>query len=163
MIRHTEHARTTRLADARGCLAAFGGLFVLSGLTALVLGLTDPGIGGLERLAVVGIGAAHLAGGLWMGVGESRDAEADAGGVTISDRRWLRPAVTRRVDEREVEAVVLVEERDSDGDATFAPALRLRTGERVALTTQSVPSRETALEMTTAVARRIGRPEAVAW
>lgn len=163
MIRHTEHTRTTRLADARGCLAAFGGLFVLSGLTALVLGLSEPGLGGLERLAVVGIGAAHLAGGLSISLSPSRAAEADDGGVTVSDRRWLRPPTTRRVSEREVASVLLMEGRDSDGDATFAPALRLATGETVPLTTQSVSSREAALAMAAAVARRIGRPEAVGW
>jgi|GEM_PF-5825013 len=162
MIRHTEHARTTRLADARGCLAAFGSVFVLSGLTALWLGLTEPGPDDLARLVAVLIGAAHLAGGLWIGFGASRDAEADADGVTIRSREWLT-RTTRRLDEREIGAVEVVESRDSEGDPMFAPALRLVTGERVPLTTQTLPARETVTEMAAAVARRIGRPEAVAW
>ncbi len=162
MIRHTEHAHTTRLADARGCLAAFGSLFVLSGLTAITLGLTDAGPTGLERLVAVLIGAAHLAGGLWVGFGESRDATADTDGVTIRSRSW-RARTLRRVDEREIAAVRLAEEPDSDGDPTFAPVLLLQTGEQVPLTTQSTPSREEALDAAAAVARRIGRPEAVNW
>ncbi len=162
MIRHTEHAHTTRLADARGCLAAFGSVFILSGLTALWLGLTEPGPDDLGRLAVLGVGAAHLAGGLWIAFGESRDAEADADGVTIRSREW-RIRTTRRIPERDIADVVVRETRDSDGDLTYSPALRLVTGETVPLTTQAMPSREAVLEMTTAVARRIGRPEAVAW
>ena len=162
MIRHAETPHATTVADARGCLAAFGGLFVLSGLTAIVLGLVDPDVDALARLAAVGIGAAHLAGGLWIGFGAGRDAEADAGGVTIRSRTWLT-RTTRRVSEHEIAAVQIVETHDSDGDATFAPALALHTGERVPLTAQATPSREAALEMAAALARRIGRPEAVGW
>lgn len=160
MIHHAEGRRETQAGDARGCFAVFGGLFVLSGTFATVAALTAE-MPALARLCVLAIGLAHLAGGLFAGWGESRTSVVTPAGVTITHRRLFRPAETRHVPAGTIEAVEVEDGRDSDGDATFRPQLRLTTGRRVPLTVQTTPSREQAVEIAAAVARRLERPDAV--
>lgn len=162
MIRHAETRRETQVGDARGCVAVFGSLFLLSGTVATAAACTAE-LPLLPRLAVLAIGLAHIAGGLIAGWGESRVAVVTRAGVAVTHRRLFRPAETRHVGAAEVAAVEVHETRDSDGDVTFAPRLRLATGRHVDLTVQGTPSREAAIETASALARRLALPESIEW
>lgn len=124
---------------------------------------TDGEADATARLVGALIGASHVAAGLWLAVGTARVALVDGGGVTVETRRWLRIVANRRIPAEAVASVRVDEDRDSDGDATFRPALRLHSGETVALTTQTTPGADAARAIAEAVARRLGVPEAVEW
>lgn len=163
MIRHRETPGRTVVSDARGCLGIFGGLFVVGGLLAIAVGLSDPDAPATARLVALVVGAANVAGGLWVAVGTTRVSVVDGAGVTVETRRGVWLADSRRVHAPEIAAVTVAEGRDSDGDATFAPALRLHSGETLALTAQTTPSADVARPIAEAVARRLGVPERVEW
>ena len=162
MIRHVERRRETVVGDARGCFAAFGSLFLMSGTFATVAACTGE-MPLLARLGVLAIGLAHLGGGLFAGWGESRTAVVTRGGATVTHRRLFRAADVQHVSATAVAGVEVEEGRDSDGDATFAPRLRLATGRHLALTSQTLPSHDRVVEIASAVARRLALPEAVDW
>lgn len=163
MIRHAERRRETVVGDARGCLALFGSLFLLSGAFATTFALLGEMPGVWSRLGVLVIGLSHLGGGLFCGWGESRTAVVTRAGATVTHRRLFRATETQHVSAATVDAVEVEEGRSSDGDATFAPRLRRTTGRHVALTTQTLASREAVVEIASAIARRLALPEAVEW
>jgi hypothetical protein len=132
------------LRDSAAMVRGLGVAFVASGTFCLgggVLGLGDAPVPAGARLALLVIGAAHLAGGLWTvhSHGATRAVfELASGRASVETRALFR---TRREDFsiRHAAGVFVREEKDSDGDRWCTLHLLLRDGRIVRL--NAVPAR----------------------
>jgi len=155
-------ASTSRLvaADTPWGIWLLGLAFVGSGTFVLGLPLVAhewAGFGAWERLGVLAIGASHLAGGLWTirhhAATRLELDRARGTGMHLVRRPGVRQATVVRFRLSDVRALLVREERDSDGDLLYAVHLVLSDGRDLPLQAQSrigsAPARQGAGEIMT--------------
>ena len=164
-MRLTESPGRLVLSDTPGCIWVLGLAFVGSGTLVLTVPVFAPEWATFvwwERLAVLAIGASHLAAGLWTirlhpATRLELDRARGAGLHRVRHPGQRAPTITTfRL--TEVRDVALVESRDSDGDPVFALRLRLSEGREVQLQGHPAPGREQARGRADVLRRFLGLP-----
>ena len=162
-IRETPDA--LEVTDTPTALRALGAAFVCSGLAVLAVPLVSTSwraFSLLERLAVLAIGAGHLAGGAWTVrqpiATRLRIDRRTMDGVHVTRRAFSRHGTVTRFRAADARRLELVQGKDDDGDATFT--LRLWLADSVVLPLQGQPSygRPQAEARLRALGRQLGVP-----
>lgn len=151
------------IADTPGCLWLFGLVFVASGTCVLLIPFTSTEWGRFalwERAAILAIGAAHLAAGVWT-------VRRHAATRTELDRRVGRG--THRVRQpgarfatvtnfalSDVRFVDVRADKDSEGDPMFQLRLWLTGSQMLALQSQPAHGEASAREHAAAIRRFLG-------
>ena len=164
-LRIDDSAERLVVRDTPWGLWTFGAVFVTSGLATLSVPLLSSEWSGLsvwQRLAVLAIGAAHLAAGLWTigrhaaTVTQVDRATGDA--VHVVRRPFERTRAVTDFHAADVRTVALRTSPDSDGDPMYALELWLSGSRVLPLQAQPAHGRERAEERATRLRAALGLP-----